>query len=67
VHPLAQGREPPLRPSATPWSDMMADKSGAIGLLGVIIGVLLVLGLVYFLLSDVHIKVEIPAATPIPK
>jgi hypothetical protein len=46
---------------------MMADKSGAIGLLGVIIGVLLVLGLVYFLLSDVHVKVEIPAATPIPK
>ncbi len=48
----------------------MADNSGSSGLLGVIVGVVLVLGLVYFLLgeriglrspTDVNVKIDTPA------
>lgn len=54
----------------------MADNSGASGLLGVIIGVVLVLGLVYIFLgeriglrspTDVNVKVDTPSVTPNPK
>lgn len=51
----------------------MADNSGSSGLLGVIIGVVLVLGLVYFFLGeqiglrstgDVNVKVDAPSVSP---
>jgi hypothetical protein len=54
----------------------MSDNSGASGLLGVNIGVVLVFGLAFFFRdervglrspSDANIKVETPSVTPNPK
>lgn len=54
----------------------MPDNNGSSGLLGVIVGVVLILGLVYFLFgeqiglrspADVNVKVDTPTSPPTPK